>query len=278
VSDVVSRPFPPGRAAGAARELLERGYTVFERIYSADEVDFIRDRLTLAYDRLGRPRLSANPPSYPAPDVEIGPPGLVLFRLASQFPELASRLYKAPVIDAIRAVLGDDMHLEQAAGVLSDSTRPFFDWHVHTGGADGEYYGHKRVYTRFQRSERVTTLLYLDDITEQAGELLVYPRKLTDPTEPPLRETLESWPGQVEIRCPRGSMVVLEQCTWHAARRKESPGIRAFVGSYFAARGAVASPLFDDTLRSWSGDDVLFGSLLPAGEGTRSTTPARPAR
>ena len=59
-------------------------------------------------------------------------------------------------------------------------------------------------------------------------------------------------------------VVVLEQCTWHAAKQKTSPGIRAFVGSYFAA-GDIArtTPLADDALAEWDGDDELFRSILP---------------
>lgn len=247
----------------AVRQLFEQGYTVFERAYSTEEVDYFRDHLTRVYDRIGRPKLSANPPYNPAPDVEIGPAGIVFHKLTTHYPEMAPRLYKRHIIEAIRGLLGEDMHLELPAGALSDSSRPFFDWHVHTGGVDDAYFDNKRVYTTFERSERVTVLLYLDDLTEENGRLLVYPRKLRDPTAPPYDVKLQSWPGQVEIACPRGSMVVLEQCTWHAARQKRSPGVRGFIGSYFASRTAKTTPLADASLWNWSGDDDLFRSLLP---------------
>jgi hypothetical protein len=247
----------------AVRELFERGYTVFERAYSTEEVDYFRDRLTRVYDEIGRPKLSANPPYQPTPDVEIGPAGIVFHKLTTHYPDMAARLYKRHIIDTIRGLLGDDMRLELPAGALSDSTRPFFDWHVHIGGVDDAYFDNKRVYTTFERSERVTVLLYLDDLTEENGRLLVYPRKLTDPTAPPYDVKREAWPGQIEIACPRGSMVVIEQCTWHAARQKRSPGVRGFIGSYFAAGFAETSPLADESLQGWSGDDELFRSILP---------------
>jgi hypothetical protein len=249
------------------RELFERGYTVFERAYSTEEVDYFRDHLTRVYDRIGRPKLTANPPYNPEPDVEIGPAGVVFHKLTSHYPEMAARLYKPHIIAVIRALLGDDMHLEIPAGALSDSSRPFFDWHVHIGGVPPDDYarldGKGLYYSTFQKSERVTVLLYLDDLTEDNGRLLVYPRKLTDPTEPPHDVRDQNWPGQVEIGCPRGSMVILEQCTWHAARQKQSPGVRGFIGSYFAAANTKSTPLVDTALRNYGGDDELFRSLLP---------------
>jgi hypothetical protein len=247
----------------AVDELFERGYTVFERAYSPAEVDYFRGHLTRVYDRIGRPKLSANPPAHPEPDVEIGPAGIVFHKLTTHYPEMAPRLYKPRIIDTIRGLLGDDMHLELPAGALSDSSRPFFDWHIHIDGVDDAYYDNKRVYRTFDRSERVTVLLYLDDLTEENGRLLIHPRKLDDPTAPPHDVKQNEWPGQVEIACPRGSMVVLEQCTWHAARQKRSPGVRGFIGSYFAAHDAKRSPLSDESLVHWDGEDELFRSILP---------------
>lgn len=262
--------------ARATRELYERGYTVFERAYSEEEVEYFRSLLSSKYDALGRPALAANPPAYPAPDVEIGPAGMVLLKLTQCHPELAARLFKPYIIEAIRGLLGDDMHLELSAGAISDAQRPFFDWHIHVDGlpygellaraaqhGDDYTLGHKPVFRTYERSERVTTLLYLDDIDDDNGKLLVYPRRLQDPTPPPFDVKSERWEGEVEISCPRGSFVILEQCIWHAARPKRSPGLRRFIGSYFAAEGATPAPLSDDTLRTWDGDDALFRSLLP---------------
>jgi hypothetical protein len=251
----------------AVDELFEQGYTVFESAYSTEEVNYFRDVLMRVYDAIGRPALSANPPYRPALDVEVGPAGIVFHKLTTHHPEMAPRLYKRHIIETIRCLLGEDMHLELPAGVLSDSTRPFFNWHVHIGGVDDAYCNNKRAFPTFERSERVTTLIYLDDLTEDNGRLLVYPRKLTDPTRPPHDVNLEHWHGQVEIGCPRGSLVILEQCTWHAADRKQSPGLRGFIGSYFASSTAPKTPLADDALASYPGDDELFRSILPRQRG-----------
>jgi len=244
------------------RDLYTQGYTVFERAWSDDEVDTLRGHLVSKWEELGRPALQVNPP-VEIGDGVTGPAGLTFPKLATRSPELASLFFKPFIIDTIRGALGDGMRLELVAGVLSDKTRPFFDWHVHIDGVDDEYYNYKRPYRRFSKPERVTHLLYLDDLCEDNGELLVLPRKISDPTEPPYERTLEEWPDQVEIRCPRGSVVILEQCIWHAARPMRVDGLRCFIGSYFVAEGAKMTPIADRDLVNWGGTDELFRSVVP---------------
>ncbi len=250
-------------SARPLRELREQGYTVFERAYSEEEVDFLRSRLVGAWQSIGSPPLRSDPPTRPYPDVELGPAGVVFHGITNRFPEMAPRLYKPEIIDVLRGLLGDDMRLELPAGALSDASRPFFDWHTHIDGVDDAFYENRRVFTTFQRSLRVTHLLYLDDLTPENGRLLVYPRRITDPTNPPFDPKVQEWEGRVEIACPRGSVVVIEQCTWHAAYPKRSPGMRGFIGSYFAASAARPTPWTDPKLSSWQGDDPLFRSLIP---------------
>lgn len=263
ITMIPSRGTPNLADPRAARELFEKGYTVFECAYSEEEVAFLREHLVRQWDAVGRPELYANPPYSPAPNVTFGPAGLLFLNLPTQYPELAPRLYKRHIIDTMRTLLGNDMRLEVAVGTLSDRTRPFFDWHVHIGAVDEAYYNHNRPFPTFERSERVTHLLYLDGLSKENGPLLVLPRTITDPTTPPFDTKLTEWPGQVEITCPPGSVVLLEQCTWHAAHRKESAGLRAFVGSYFGASYAPPTPWTDKSLPTWEGEDELFRSILP---------------
>ncbi|MEM7155578.1 MAG: phytanoyl-CoA dioxygenase family protein [Myxococcota bacterium] len=248
--------------AEALTALREQGYWVFEHAYSPEEVAFFRDLLMGEWDKLGRPALAASPPVRPADNVEVGPAGIIFHGLSSAYPQVVPRLYKPNIIATMRGLLGEGMRLELPAGVLSDETRPFFDWHTHIDGVDDAHYDNKRPFSDFETSARVTHLLYLDDLDEDNGPLLVLPRKITDPTPPPYETTQNYWPGQVEINCPAGSVVVIEQCTWHAAYQKKEPGIRAFVGSYFRAAHAPATPLTDPKLAEWDGDDPLFASLV----------------
>lgn len=245
------------------RDLYTKGYTVFERAWSDEEVDELRAYLVSKWEALGKPALQVNPPITLAEDAMTGPAGLTFPKLGTRAPELVPLFFKPHIIDTIRGALGDGMRLELVAGAISDKTRPFFDWHVHIDGVDDAYYDYKRPYRTFSKPERVIHLLYLDDLCEENGELLVLPRKIDDPTPPPYEKTLEEWPGQVEVRCPRGSVVILEQCVWHAVRRMRADGLRCFIGSYFVAEGAKGTPIADPDLVNWNGPDELFRSVVP---------------
>ncbi|MCZ7679088.1 MAG: phytanoyl-CoA dioxygenase family protein [Sandaracinaceae bacterium] len=254
---------PTVDVAAAVRQLEEEGYAVLPSLYSEDDVRFFRETLLELYEEIGSPPARADGFVEPAPEVEIGPAGIVFRRLTHRRPNVIPRLFRPEAIEVARGLLGPGMYLELPAGVVSDHTRPFFEWHTHIGGVDDSTFRQKRIYPRFERSHRVTMLHYLDDLRPDNGPLLVLPRKLSDPTEPPYSVSQERWPGQVEINCPRGSVVILEQCIWHAALQKLTPGLRLYVGFYFAAAEAEATPLLDPSLSEYAGDDALFRSVLP---------------
>lgn len=250
------------RALQAAAELRERGYAVFEDACSPAAVERIRGSLVTRYAELGSPCTFARPPVQPGADVEISVVGLVFHRLGKHCGELAAHLWSPEVVASARALLGDDMHLEYTAGIVNNGSRPFFPWHMHVGGVDNEVYRKQQLFPSFTRSERVTMLLYLDDLTPESGELLVFPRRLEDPTRPPFDPTEEDWEGQVELPCRSGTVVLLEQNTWHAARPKRSPGLRAFVACYFTASHAPPTSWRDHGWRPFAHDSELLQSLL----------------
>lgn len=230
----------------AVEQVLSEGWTIFEGVYSEHEVSFFRELLVAQWEAVGSPPLSAKSRRPLVPGIDVGATGMAILNLTKRHPEAASRLFKPTIIETLRGVLGRDMRCELAAGSLSDFDRPFFDWHVHTDGIDDARIGYSRKYRQFTRAERVTTLLYLDDINDDNGTLLIYPRKIEDPTPPPYDVRLHDWEGLVELRCRRGSFVILEQNTWHAVRPKRVPGLRAFVGCFFASSSATPSPLTEE--------------------------------
>ncbi|MEM7155589.1 MAG: phytanoyl-CoA dioxygenase family protein [Myxococcota bacterium] len=250
------------RAQQAAAEIRERGYAVFEDACRPDAVDFIRERITTRYTEIGSPITFARPPLEPAPDVEVSVVGLVFHQLGKHCGELAGHLLDPEVVASARAVLGDDMFLEYTAAIVNHGDRPFFPWHMHVGGVDNLVYRKKGLFPTFTRSERLTMLLYLDDLTPENGELLVYPRRLEDPTRPPFDPNDEHWEGQVELSCRRGTVVLAEQNTWHAARPKRSAGLRSFVACYFTASHAEAPSWRDESWKPYVGDSELLRSLV----------------
>jgi hypothetical protein len=106
-------------------------------------------------------------------------------------------------------------------------------------------------------------LVYLHDLTPESGTLLAYPRRIQDSTLPPYDPTLEHWSGQIELACARGTVVLMDQCTWHAARPKRSKGLRAFLACYFTSRDATKTSWVDDSLRPFAAEGSLLASVLP---------------
>jgi len=245
---IEARQIEPSPVSRAVSQVLSEGWTIFEGVYPQDEVDFFRNILVEGWKSVGSPPLKADSRRPLASNIDVGPTGMAVLELTKRHAEAAARLFKPIIVETLRGVLGRDMRCELAAGMLSDFDRPFFDWHIHTDGIDDARIGYKRQYRRFTRAERVTTLLYLDDINDDNGTLLIYPRKVDDPTEPPYDVRQHDWDGMVELRCRRGSFVILEQNTWHAVRPKRVPGLRTFVGCFFAAADATPSPLSESPL------------------------------
>ena len=134
---------------------------------------------------------------------------------------------------------------------------------MHVGGVDNVVYRKRGLFPSFERCERLSVLLYLDDLTDDSGPLLVYPRVLGGSTRAPYDPTLERWDNQVELRCKRGSVVLLDQCTWHAAATKRSTGLRSFIAYYFTAQRAPTPSWVDHSFDEAARAHPLLASVLP---------------
>lgn len=255
-------PRPEEELEAHARALRERGFTVVERSHSPTTVAKFRAGIEALHQRVGAPVPYSAKGEQLGPDVQLAPTGFVVTRLLAQFPELADELMSPDVVEVVRRVLGRDMHLELTGAVMCDAHRPFFSWHNHIGGIDVEDYRARTTWPRFVESQRVIAVLYLDDIDAQGGELRAYPRAVRDPTDAPFDDMTPDWPGHVALHFPAGSTVIFEQCTWHAAMPKTSPGLRMFVGAYLTSARAPRTDAVDDSLVGFAGGGALLQSLL----------------
>ena len=228
--------------ADAAAQLRTRGFALLEGVHDAATCALLKDALDGLRAGLGDPPLYAKDPIYPAPKSEISTTGLVFYELFGWRPDLAGRVFDPVGLGAIRAILGEGLHLELVGGVISDEGRPYFEWHTHLGGIDDERWRHAHRFPRYARSHRVQYLLYPEAVTEATGPLLVPPRRVGDPAAPPHPIDDDDWPGQVELQPRAGTLVALEQHTWHAVRRQLRPGPRRFLGCYLAAADAPPAP------------------------------------
>jgi hypothetical protein len=256
--------------ADHTQELIERGYTVFERVYDPEWVAAIRADIDSIHAALGRPSCHAAETVELAPGISLCAAGLAVHRLLDTRPRWASDLVKPQVIAALRGALGQDMVAEVAGCVVSDRSRPFFGWHTHIGGNDDGTYRQTGINTgiwpQVNTPQRVMTLTYLQDLGDDNGPLLVYPRKLGDTIAPPHDPDDLSWDGQVELRLPAGSLAVVDECTWHAIPPTHEDALRMFVGVAYAARTAAVGGWADTKLHELATrpePSELLRELLP---------------
>ncbi|MDB5214078.1 MAG: hypothetical protein JWO86_2005 [Myxococcaceae bacterium] len=246
-----------------AHALRERGYTVFESVYDEAEVKILGGTMDRLHQEAGRPACYSREPKRITPEIELCPTGLVFYKFVKRCPEHADMIVRPQIVESIRDYMGDDVELELTGAVVADASRPFFAWHTHIGGIDDGKYRREGIWPRFDAPQRLSSLLYVDDIEEDNGPLLVYPRRVADPTEPPHDPYAYDWPGADVVEVPRGSVVLMDQCTWHAVRAKRTPGIRSFIGCYYRTAMAPPTEWIDESLRDFSGGSPLFRSLLP---------------
>jgi hypothetical protein len=247
--------------AAHTRELIERGYTVFERLYPPEWVAALRADIEAIHVEVGQPRCHAPDNQELTPDINLCAAGLAVRRLLRLRPRWAADIVRPEVVAALRGALGDDMVLEVAGCVLSDRTRPFFGWHAHVGGIDDGVHHKAGGWPAVSTIQRVMTLTYLQDLDDDNGPMLVHPRRVGDPIVMPHDGDAQDWPDQIELRVPAGSLVALDECTWHAVRPKLDDGLRIFVGLTYASRDAPIGGWADDQLAAL-GDSEHASELL----------------
>lgn len=250
-------------AAALAARFAEVGCVVLPDIVDAARVEAMRAALDAAREQIGNPPLYAREPVRTTPKTEISSTGLVFFELLGWAPHLAPMLLDPWALQVVRAILGDAARMELVGGVMTDHTRPFFEWHNHVGGPDDE-----AIRTQgggvptSTRPQRLSYLIYLDDVTEANGPMLVLPGRPTDAFEAPEPRDRPRWQGDMVVTLDAGSVLLIDETTWHAVPQRRDPGPRRWVGAYFAAGHVPPAEFLDSTLPDI--DEPLIRSVVPA--------------
>lgn len=240
-----------------ARALHERGFVCLEGLVPAALTDACVAAMEAVWQRLGRPSLFSQADVWHAPEVHVSPVGLTRAGILDELPAARELLLRPELLTLLAAALGPGFSLELGAGVLSDHGRPFFFWHHHVGGIDGE--DHRgRPFPTFGRCERLACTLYACPLDDDHGVMLVSPRSVDASTAPPRPPAAEPWPDAVELRAPTGSVVVLDQGTWHAVTPMRRPGRRVFIAFFVRRAGLPPSVRRDPSLaRALARDPAL---------------------
>lgn len=246
------------------QQLIERSFAVVPGCYAADKVARLRRALLDIYSRLDRPPLWSQEPQQLGENLELSATGLVIHKLLSFDPQLHHDLLEPDIVAIVRGALGDDMHLEFAGAVITNYTRPFFKWHNHVGGIEDEKYRRLGLRPPIERPERVAMIVYLDEMGPGAGQLLIHPQRVSGAAGPPGPVEQPDWEGRVEVSGPPGTVVMIDQTTWHAALpRTVDQELRLFFGLWFAASCVPETERVDESLFSIDSPDPLLRSLLP---------------
>jgi len=233
-----------------ARQLREHGYAVLPDVLNAGDTAALRAGLEAHLASIAPPSYYAAETEVVSDTVSITSSGLALPRLLDDCPGLRPLILRPALVDPVYQLFGDGMRLELVGASVSDEQREFFSWHTHIDGEDESARARANQWPVIDDLQRVSTLLYLNDLNAESGPLFVLPRRVGEPTPPPYDMYTEQWPGMVELRPRAGSVVVLEQCTWHAAGSLQGPGLRMFIGCYWAAASASSPNWVDDKLAS----------------------------
>lgn len=250
----------------AIREALHtRGFAVLPPQHDPTYIDAAREALDELHRDYGRPPLATSSGRLCHDDVtSASPAGLMFSRVFSRKPEIARGYLTPALIDVLAGVLDGPPRYETCAGMISDPDRPLLTWHCHIGGLDEDLVDQSDpAGLPADRVRRLTILLYLDAIAPDDGALWVAPRALGDPLgiPSPGRER-EPWPGQTEVGGPVGTIVLLEERTWHAANPRKTPGLRRLVGMLLVSADCPPTSNRDPTAES--SQALLFGTSAAA--------------
>lgn len=185
-------------------DLIENGYIVRERLFTGGELDALRQ----AADEI-----EARHREMHEPGQGKGFGGLFARNIIDDHPTIENLLLRNPTLVSVaRAVLGPQVqvHASVLRVAYADLENQGVEWHFH-----------QRVVPDpeppfFLRPVVLDNLIYLDDLTDDTGPLVVMPRSHRTNADLPSGDFSDK-PGQVIVRCPAGSVVTSHSSLWHKA-------------------------------------------------------------
>ena len=234
-----------------AQQVYDRGYCVLEGFFSTEIRDEIIQTLYQVWIDAGQPSMG-------------GRFGYVLHPVLEFASDLAPFYAQSEIVDLLAEILQDEVRLAHNGAILCDETRSFCDWHCHLNGDR-----FNRWYPKPETQHSVDRLLcnvYLHGSSSAMGELLVYPRKITDSWDTPFDDLLTEWQGQKIVTCPPGSVVIFDTALFHAARRPTELGHRYIWGGHYQGKNNLTRHREDNWFQSsvieqYRKDNPLFASL-----------------
>ena len=148
--------------------------------------------------------------------------GLFMRWLFDRHPAFLPLLEFPPFLSVARAMLGPQVQIRGMTARISYPNKPNQETHWHQ---------HHRVIPRplppwFVRPHSVDVLLYLDDLNDANGPVVVLPGSHDRILEDLAPDSYGDFPGQKVLRLPAGSAVITHAGLWHRAMPTTAQGIR----------------------------------------------------
>ncbi|MBI1928294.1 phytanoyl-CoA dioxygenase family protein [Candidatus Poribacteria bacterium] len=187
------------------RQLVDEGYLVRERLFSGEQLERLRAALDVVeageidnHQDVGRSR-------------RFG--GLFLRHLMDKHPTFLDLLKFQPTLSVARAVLGPLVQIRGLSARISYPGEPNQETHWHF---------HQRVISDplppfFVQPHAIDCLVYLDDINDATGPICFVPGSHRWLLEALSTEDYADKPGQIIMRVPAGSCVIIHSNLWHRA-------------------------------------------------------------
>ena len=184
----------------------EQGYLVRERLFTPAQTERLRAALQEVADReIAEGQVSVS--------TGAGFGGLFLRHLMDKHPDFLELFRFAPTLSVARAMLGPQVQVLPLTARISypDQPNQQTEWHIH-----------QRVHTNppapfFSFPHVLDTLIYLDDLNEANGLLSVVPGTHLHTHEDVPKNLCDDIAGQVDLRLPAGSVVLIHGNLWHRA-------------------------------------------------------------
>lgn len=185
------------------QQLVNQGYLVRERLLTEQSLEQLRNALdeVEAQERAGKNVTGK------------GFGGLFLRHLPDKHPVFCEMVKFAPTLSVARAVLGPLVQLRGFSARISYPNEPNQEtqWHIHQQVISDP------LPPFFVHPHGVDCLLYLDELNDANGPLTFLPASHWNTRYHTPNQDFEDKPGQVVVKAPAGSCIIIHSNLWHRA-------------------------------------------------------------
>jgi ectoine hydroxylase-related dioxygenase (phytanoyl-CoA dioxygenase family) len=194
----------------------ETGYLVRKKLFAGEELEKLRNAL----DELeARERDIEEFQQLYSKTRNFG--GLYLRRLVDKHPVFYDMMKYPPLLSVARAMMGPQLRNSSMGRITyPGQENQETEWHQHLS------YIPMPKPPWFVQPHGIDILIYLDDLTDATGPIIVMPGTHNDlESEPPVNN-YDDLPGQVKLNVPAGTAVFIHSNLWHRAMPTTAEGTR----------------------------------------------------